>query len=169
MNGKKSIEELKDLITFLQGLWGILAGISVFFPLSGEKVFYVGMWAEGKGGFGRFPPDLVIAVTTLFTLFIVLWTFGQRHNYKFNTLDEKRLIQRHAWNSFAIGISALFIYLIATFAILGNIYYVFNIESGSLLWILGDAFLLIIYISFFAMMTRAFMLLGMIEFFEKKG
>jgi len=165
------LEVLREFIAFLQSLWGILAGISVFFPLSNVlvKVIPVGEWYE-EGGFGYFSYELVTTIASLITLFIVLCTFGQRHNYEFKAQNEIRLIQKQAWLSFAVGLLVLVIYLIATFAIMNDFYYkVLGWQSDDFRWLLGDVFLLFFYSTFFAMMTRAFMLLGMIEFFGKEG
>ena len=162
---------LWELIVFLQGLWGILAGISVFFPFSNSRIEVIpaGEWYE-EGGFAYFSSELVTTVASLITVFIVLWTFSQRYNYEFKAQNEKRLIQKQAWHFFTGGLFFLIIYLIATYAIMDGFYYdVLGWGSGDTRRLLGDAFLLLFYSAFFAMMTRAFMLLGMIEFFGKEG
>ena len=165
MNVKKSIDELKELLGFLLTLYGVLADISVFFPYAGRFIYLVGMWPYG--GFGRFPQEWVLLISTLTTVICMLYTFGQRYEYNF--IEEGSLIRKEAWNIFLKGISALVIYIIATVAIIGNIYFIiFKIESGSLLWIFGDTFLLIVYSYSFATVTRACMLFGMTEFYHNK-
>ena len=82
MKSKKAapgfLADFKRFVEFLQGLWGILAGISTLFPLSNTflKVVPLASWPEG--GFAYFSPGVVSAVATLICLFVILWTFGQR-------------------------------------------------------------------------------------------
>jgi len=90
-------------------------------------------------------------------------TFSNRH--EFEALKERRLIQRQAWLSFAIGLLSLILYLVLNFGIYDLFYEPWEIWDARRL--IGDIMLLLSYSAFFALMTRAFMLLGMIEFFEK--
>jgi hypothetical protein len=170
--GKAFLEEFRDFIAFLQSLWGMLAGISVFFPLSNvlSKVIPLGnIYDEppGSGAFQYFSPDLVTAVATLITLFVILSTFGRRHKYR--AQKEMHLIRRHAWLSFAVGLLFLILYLVVNFGIYDLFYGPWEIWGGDPRRLIGDIILLLSYSAFFALMTRAFMLLGMIEFFGQES
>jgi len=109
-SGVEFIKEFRDFIVFLQSLWGILAGISVFFPLSNAltKGIPLEMWDEG--GFAFFHPDWITTITTLITIFIIFWTYGQRHKFKAQRVT--RLIRRQAGLSFIFGLLALVVYLV---------------------------------------------------------
>lgn len=168
--GTAFLKEFRDFIAFLQSLWGILAGISVLFPLSNAliKVIPLGYILDDPAGALEYlSPELITSVTTLIALFTIFWTFGQRHKLK--ARREKRLIQRRAWLSFAVGLLALILYFMVYFGIYALYYEPLEIWSGDPRRLLGDVLLLFSYSAFFALITRAFMLLGMIEFFGQEG
>lgn len=162
-----SIDELKQFTKFLQSLWGTLAGISVLFPLSNvlTKVIPLAQWPEG--GFVYFNPTLVTAISTVTCLFIIIWTFGRR--LQFANAKRRRLIRRESALSFVVGGIGLSVYLIGHYAVVQNFYYiVFNWVTGDPQRVFGDLLLLIAYCVFFAFMTRACMLLGMLEYYGSK-
>jgi hypothetical protein len=166
--GTAFLVEFKDFIAFLQSLWGILAGISVLFPLSNVLIKLIPLrhlHDDPAGALGYLTPDLITVVATLITLFVVLVTFSNRH--KFAALKERRLIQRRAWFSFAFGLLALIIYFTVYFGIYPLYYEPYGIYEGDPRWLIGDFALLLSYSTFFALVSRAFMLLGMIEYFGK--
>ncbi|HIE32024.1 MAG TPA: hypothetical protein EYP67_06560 [Methanosarcinales archaeon] len=170
-NSKKGtafLVEFRDFIAFLQSLWGILAGISVLFPLSNVLIKLIPLRRlhdDPAGALGYLTPDLITVVATLITLFVVLLTFSNRH--KFEALKERRLIQRQACFSFAFGLLALIIYFTVYFGIYPLYYEPYGIYYGDPRWLIGDFGLLLSYSTFFALVSRAFMLLGMIEYFGK--
>jgi len=162
-----SIDELKQFTKFLQSLWATLAGISVLFPLSNvlTKVIPLAQWPEG--GLALISPTLVTAISTVTCLFIILWTFGRRQ--QFANAKRRRLIRRESALSFVVGGIGLIVYLIGHYAVVQNFYYVaFNWASTDPRQVFGDLLLLIAYCVFFAFMTRAFMLLGMLEYYGSK-
>jgi len=110
---------------------------------------------------------LITVVATLITLFVVLLTFGNRH--EFEALKERRLIQRQAWFSFAFGLLAMIFYFTIYFGIYPIYYEPYGIYSGDPRWLIGDFALLFSYSTFFALVSRAFMLLGMTEYFPQKS
>lgn len=84
---------------------------------------------------------------------------------------EMHTIRRKAIFSFAFGFLALFIYLMGYYLVMEDFYEtVFGGESveAILCYVLSDIVLLFSYSAFFGLMTRAFMLLGMIEFFKRE-
>ena len=120
---------------------------------------------DPSGALGYLSPCLITAVATLITLFVILLTLGNRH--KFKALKERRLIQRQAWLSFAFGLLALVFYFAVYFGIYPVYYEPYSIFDGDPRWLIGDFALLLSYSAFFALVTRSFMLLGMMEYFGK--
>lgn len=166
--GTTFLKEFKDFIAFLQNLWGILAGISVLFPLSNAffKIIPLEIMDE-DGLLVFFSPRLFTTIATLVSLFLILWTFGQRSKIKSSTGRAKT--QWQAWLSFGISISSLILYIVIYFLISNIAYDVLGWESDDIRRIFIEVVLLIFYCLFFSLMTRAFMLLGMIEFFGHKS
>jgi hypothetical protein len=164
--GTETLKEFRDFFGFIQNLWGILAGVSVFFPLSNtlmKVIFYDE--PPGSGAFQYLPPKLVTSIATLITIFVVFSTFSRRYKYK---VQEYRTIKRQAWVSFILGVLSLVAYLTANFGIYELFYGPFEIYGGDPRRLIGDVFLLLTYGAFFALVTRAFMLLGMAEFYRIK-
>lgn len=163
--GTAFLKEFKDFIAFLQNLWGILASISVLFPLSNAFLKIIPLGTLEEDGFlVFFSPRLFTTIATLVSLFLILWTFSQRSKIK--SLKGKTKTQRQAWLSFGIGISSLVIYLVLYFLLSNIAFDVLGWESDDARRLVGEVVLLLFYCLFFSLMTRAFMLLGMIEFFR---
>jgi len=158
------LREFREFITFLGTLWGLLAGISVFFPLSSVflKVIPLGAY-EDDGVFNHLSPPLITAVATVVTLFVVLSTFGRR--------DELKGVRRHharrqAWISMGVGMVALISYMTIHQIYAEYGYSVFGLGSDDPRKLFFEIPLLVAYSAFFALLTRAFMLLGMTEFYR---
>lgn len=160
------LEEFRNFIAFLQNLWGLLAGISVVFPLSNVFIKIIPLKAYGEEGgvFEHLSPSLITAVTTLITLFVILGLFSNRDTFK--EKQKRQGIQRQAWISFVIGILAIVIYLVIHTMYLQYAWEPWGWGSGDPRKLFAEIPLLVAYSAFFALITRAFMLLGMIEFFE---
>ena len=121
-------------------------------------------WPEG--GLVYFSPELFSIISSIACLFIILYTFSHRDQIG----KVRRSIQKKAGLSFLAGVIALIIYLTLYFAAANDFWFnVLKVESGSFLRVLGDIVLLIVYSIFFVLMTRAFMLLGMLEYFGRKS
>ncbi len=158
-SGKGFLEELREFLQFLQSLWGLLAGISVLFPLSNVLVQVIPLRQFGDGGgLWNFSPQLVTTITTLSALFVILSTFGQRHTFKASGTRPR--IQRQAWLSFTFGLLSLVVYLAVNALLVRAV-----LGGGDPLWLLADTVLLLSYGAFFTLMTRAFELLAMMEYF----
>ena len=163
--GTAFLKEFKDFVAFLQNLWGILAGISVLFPLSNVFLKIIPLEILDEDGLlVFFSPRLFTTIATLVSLFLILWTFSQRSKIKLSKGRAKT--QRRAWLSFGIGISSLVIYIVIYFLISNIAYDVLGWESDDVRRLFSEVVLLIFYCLFFSLITRAFMLLGMIEFFR---
>ena len=173
MNDLKSkhgyLNELEEFLTFLKNLWGILAGISVFFPLSNVLLNAIPMRAYGvdDGVFDQLAPNLINTIATVTTLFVILVTFTGRD--QFQDANKRGAMLRNAWLSFGIGILSLIIYLVIHQAYREYAWEPWGWGSGDPRKLFAEIPLLITYVIFFSLMTRAFMLLGMMEYFGKKA
>jgi len=164
--GKTFLKEFKDFLTFLKNLWGMLAGISVLFPLSNMLVRLIPLETyENKGALVWLSSALFTTLATLGSLFLILLMFSQRQKFQSTKISPR--IQRQAWVSFVIGLGLLIIYLIIYF-LLGNAYSIFGWSSDDIRRLIGEVPLIILYGFFFAFITRAFMLIGMSEYFRRK-
>lgn len=162
-----ALQEFRDYINFLKGLWASLGSASVLFPLSNglAEIIPVGFWPDG--GFVAFPKSLITTVTTFICLFLVLWHFGRRRQYQ-STAQLNGMVTQAA---IAIAISLLFLilYLTAHFAVSQGFYFdVLGWESDDLRRVCGDAILLLLYACFFGFATRSFLLLALREFLGQK-
>lgn len=162
------LQELKEFLTFLQNLWGLLAGISVFFPLSSILIHAIPLRAYGteNGVFDHLAPALITTIATLVTLFVVMVTFASR--YQLQRPMQRKAMLRNAWFSFGAGLSSLLAYLVIHQVYREYAWEPWGWGSGDPRKLLAEIPLLISYVLFFSLLTRAFMLLGMIEFFGKE-
>lgn len=164
---RPALMEFKQFIEFLQNLWAMLAGVSVLFPLSNTfaQVIPLAQWTDG--GFAYLSPPVVTGLTTLASLFVILWAFGKRER-----MQESRVwsaLPRQAGWSFAFGVAALLTYLMGHYAIKHDFYFrVLGWESEDLRRIAGDLVLLSAYVSFFTFVTRAFLVLGLREYLRER-
>ncbi len=172
MNADKAqnsfLGEFTDFVKFLQTLWGILAGISVLFPLSNVLVKLIPMndiYGDPPGGLSYLTPALITTLSTIATLFVILVTFRQRDDL--HTRKQQNTIQRQAWTAFGTGLLGLLLYLVVYFSIYPAFYAPLGINGGDPRRLIGDFLLLLFYGAFFAMLTRAFVLLGMLEYFGR--
>jgi len=165
---KDYLEELKEFLAFLKNLWGILAGISVFFPFSNIFLNAIPLRAYGtdNGVFDQLTPYLITTIATVVTLFVVLVTFAGRS--QFQNPRKRRAILRKACLSFGIGILSLLTYLVIHQAYREYAWEPWGWGSGDPRKLFAEIPLLITCVIFFSLLTRAFMLLGMIEFFGKR-
>jgi hypothetical protein len=162
------IDQFTDFLKFLQTLWGILAGISVLFPLSNVllKIIPMGnIYDDPPGGLAYLDPALITTLSTVATLFVILVTFRQRAGLR--TRKKQSTIQQQAWIAFGVGSLGLLLYLVVYFGVYTAFYDPLGIWGGDPRRLIGDFLLLLFYGTFFAMITRAFVLLGMLEFFDK--
>jgi len=107
-----------------------------------------------------------ITLTMVCILFVVLWTYGQRSQYSKTEFRSK--VYRKAWSWFLTGFICLIVYKGMHEAILMNIYSGVGLTHGDSGRFLGDILLLALYSSFFAFLTRAFVMLAMNEYSRSK-
>jgi hypothetical protein len=78
--GQSFLQELREFLAFLRSLWGLLAGISVLFPLSNVLLSVIPI--EGGGNpFQNLSPDVVTALTMLTCIFLTFAAFGRRQRF----------------------------------------------------------------------------------------
>jgi hypothetical protein len=164
---KSYLEELKDFFAFSKNLWSILAGVSVFFPLSNIllDVIPLGSYGANDGVYDRVTPKFITTSATVITLFVILATYTNRR--EFQKLRKRGYMLRKAWLSLIAGTLSLIIYLIIYQVYSEYAWVSWNWRSGDPRKLFAEIPLLIFYVIFFSLLTRAFMILGMIEFFGK--
>jgi hypothetical protein len=114
--GARYLKEFKEFTRFLRNLWGILAGVSIFFPLSNVFMQVIPLDTFNHDGvLVWFSPRLFTTFATLVSLFLILWTFAQREHFR--SPRKTGMIQKRAWGSFGMGLAALVTYLAATISL----------------------------------------------------
>jgi hypothetical protein len=157
-----SLPELKRFLEFLSGLWGLLAGVTTLFPLSNLLLEAVPLEALPGGGYAYLPGTAVSVVASVSCVFVVLWTFSQRSAARGWA---RSAVQRRAWRCLIVGLTGLVLYY-ALYQVIAHDFYwiVLHWASGSLRRLAGDVLLLVLYAAFFSLLTRAFVLLALLEF-----
>lgn len=168
-HGKSFLDELREFVAFLQSLWGILAGISVLFPLANSfrVVIPVGFIKDG-GPFEFVSGPALTSISTLVALFVILATFGRRHDVRRSPTSSP--LRRQAWICLAVGLFALVVYVVLTSLITeGGLYGPYREAADyQLKQLVGDLVLLCCYVGFFGLATRAFELLAIEEYFSPR-
>lgn len=159
------LHELKEFLSFSKSLWGLLAGISVFFPLSNVLLAAIPLRAYGTedGVFDQLSPHLLTTVASVVTLFVLLVTFSGRG--RFADRRRRASLLREACCSLAVGLLSLLLYVGIYRGYSAYAWEPWGWGSGDPRKLLAEIPLLIVYVVFFASLTRAFMLVAMIEFF----
>ncbi len=156
------LQDSQKFLAFLKNLWGALAALSVLFPLVNQFVAVIPISNPDYTPLEYIPMFLVTLITTIATLFIVLWTFNQRHIFAAQNTPQR--LQSRAWAALGLGLLSLTLYLSAHFGINMLVYEPLGIWGADPRRLPGDMFLSATYCGFFGLTTRAFMLLGMAEF-----
>ena len=166
-DGSDVLRELRAFLGFLASLWGILTAISLTFPLSNVFVRVIPLEGDDESfnPLALMPSAPIAATATLVTLFLVLATFGARG--EFAIAPRRRRLRRGAVSSFALALAALALYLTGLQAVQGGLYG----DTGGIpvsktaLLAGGDLIFGALYTCFFALTTRGFMVLAMLEYF----
>ena len=119
--GSAFLRELRGFLSFLASLWGTLTAVSLAFPLS--NVFVRVIPLEGDESFNPLalmPSAPIAATATLVTLFLVLATFGARHEFAVPT--RRRRLRRGAVTALALALAALALYLTGLQAVQNGLY-----------------------------------------------
>lgn len=163
---RHSSGSIGELLDFLGNLWGILGTISVFFPLSNKLIPAIPLTTDVIFSIS---PNLITAVASVFTVFVILDTFVKRFDL-IRTQDGPERFRLAAWRWLWLGTLMLTAYLILYLGkadiLWGNLLGILHIPSDHPLVTVYDILLMILYSGFFASITKAFMLMGMIEFYR---
>ena len=160
------VSELQSFLVFLGSMWGALAGLSVVFPLSNVLADVIPLSSvNADGAFVRISPAVVTAVSTISVLFSILWLFGTRQDIADS--NDVKSIRKGALISFALGLVLLVAYLGLYELKLDQAYSSWGWESDDTRHMLVEIPLMALYSGFFVLLTRAFVLLGLIEFYSQ--
>ena len=136
----------------------MLSAISLLFPLSN---LFLDLLTVSKYGlpFARLSGQAIAALATLACIFVVFATFGRRDD--FHIPENRRRFKRGARVAFVVAITSCVVYLLGyQLAYNGKVHL-----SNEVAVLAHDAVFAVLYISFFTLMTRAFLLLAMLEYF----
>ncbi|GAB3842006.1 hypothetical protein GCM10029963_14280 [Micromonospora andamanensis] len=160
--GHTFLKDLRDFLQFLRSLWGVLAGISVLFPLSNAFVAVIPV-DDGGRPFQDLPPAVVSAATMLTCIFLTFATFGRRD--RFTDPRSRGRYARSARICFAGALAALAAYVLAP----SGLYRVLITDNpdSAIGLALYDGLFAALYVLTFALLTRAFLLLAMLEYFAE--
>lgn len=156
--GQAFLEELHEFLRFLRSLWGVLAGISVLFPLSNVFLAVVPI-SDGGRPFQNVSPAVVTMVTVLTCIFLTFATFARRGRFTQAQHQDRHI--RYARISFAGALGALAVYVLAPNGLYRELITESEGEAGIALY---DGLFAALYIATFALLTRAFLVLAMVEF-----
>lgn len=163
--GQTFLDELREFLSFLASLWGLLAAVSVFFPLSNLLVDVIPL--EGLGEpFHELSPAIVAVLTTLTCIFVTFATFGRRG--QFADAPRRTRYARSARLSFPVALVLLALYVLLPH----SLYEVLITNQGGSAAggiALYDGLMAALYIASFALITRAFLLLAMLEYFPEQS
>jgi hypothetical protein len=157
-SGQSFLEELRDFLAFLRSLWGLLAAISVFFPMSNVLATVIPI-DDGGNPFQNISPATVTTLTTLSCIFITFATFGRRGQFA----DPTRR-RRYGWAarlSFAAAMITLAVYTLTN----NDLYAQLISNENPPKIALYDGIFAALYIASFVLITRAFLVLAMLEYF----
>lgn len=110
--GAEFLKEFHTFVTFLQNLWGLLAGVSVFFPFSNLLLKAIPLRAYGEEGgvYNHLSPPLITTATTIVTLFVLLSPFTGRGWLR--KKESRQAAVHNAWVSFGVSLLFLIAYVI---------------------------------------------------------
>ena len=116
-------------------------------------------------GFGYFKPSMVIAMTTIAIIFVMFWLVSHRAQFE---PRKRKVMQRRALRCFVLGVFSMVFYLTA-YEVVADVTFAKEIYGGNPALISGDLLLLASYAGFFVLLTGAFTILGMIEYYADKA
>ena len=122
----------------------------------------LGSYHVGTGVYDQIAPSVITTLSTVVTLFVVLTTFAGRR--RFRGARGRRAALRRAWWAFAAGLAALLDYLALHQVYAMSAWDPWGWGSGDPRKLLAEVPLTLLYAAFFALFTRAFLLLGLLEF-----
>lgn len=152
------LKELREFLRFLRSLWGLLAGISTLFPLSNAFIQLIPIAGTGRP-LRNLDPAGVSAVTVLTCVFLTFAAVGQRASFQ----EPARRARYAGWArlSFGIALALLAVYVLGPN---GFQRLLLTGSGGELNVALYDGLFAALYVATFALLTRAFLLLALLEY-----
>ena len=161
--GQAFLKELREFLRFLRSLWSILASISVLFPLSNVVVRVIPI-GDGGNPFQNLSPNVVTAITMVICIFLIFATFSRRSEF-----TQRRRRTRYAMFarvSFLVALGTLAAYLLAPHGLYRTL--ITDNPDSEVGIALYDGLFATLYIATFALLSRAFLVLAMLEYFPRK-
>jgi hypothetical protein len=158
-NEKQSPDLLADIrhfLQFLQGLYGLLSGITLLFPLSNALIPLIPVANEDKG--------LFTILATLISIFAVFYFYASADAEAF--LKDKNLFKRRAIPSGLYAISS-FVFYIILFQATSPRVNPSSVSGASGLGLVVGLIALALYACMFVAGTSAFIQLALHEYFRK--
>jgi hypothetical protein len=159
MPAHRFLVELREFLRFLTSLWGLLAGISLLFPLSNLLVDVIPV-ADGGRPFQNLAPQIVTALSTVTCVFVTFATFARRD--EFAVPHHRSRLVRSSKLSFTLGAAALAVYVLTTNGMYRLL--VTQASENEFGVAIYDGMFAAMYIAFFALLTRAFLILAVLEY-----
>ena len=175
VNSVAGLTDLGKFLGFMASTYGMLAGITLFFPLFNQFIEIVPIgyskfvFNGSSDGPSRDFPFLNVTLTTIILVFYIFYIFTDLEGIK--ALEAKKL-RSIAFRSFIIWFFSYFIYLFVYVSLIQHDILNFVQSPGDLVYkyyyIFFNFFMLFLYILIFFSITRAFLYLGLIEFLKKE-
>ncbi len=148
------MEDLKDFITYITSVWGLLAGLTAVFPTADVILKVIPLPVDA---YEKSTAPIAIPITTLVALYIVFYSFVRRD----------RVTPKVSWQAslfFILGLVSLIV-----FFLLDHFEYPLRVRLFPSLDSSDDYVLMLVgivpfYVMFFGFVTRAFTILALIEF-----
>ena len=131
-------------------------------PLPPDGLVPLRTYGTEGGVYDQVAPALVTTLATVVTLFTLLVTFITRDRLRGTT--GRRGALRSAWYSLATAVVALTIYLALHQVYAEYAWSRWGWGSGDPRKLLAELPLMLVYVVFFSLLTRAFVLLGLLAF-----
>ena len=137
-------EELKEFLTYLSSLWGLLASVTVFFPFSNHFLKIIPVFLDNSKH---------TLLASLISTFMLFWLFTLRH--KISSLKE--ISSFIALGSFLSAVWLLWDYL----------NYMELIPENTV-WITGELHYVFEYGAIFGLFTTSFTILALVEYYRSR-
>ena len=159
--GNTAIKELRSFLTFLGSVWGLLAAVSVLFPLSNVLSAVIPLETAANGGaFWEISPGAVTTVSMISATFCILLIYSRRRELA--STQQVAGTRRTALWSFAGGLALLGVYLVL-YELKADAYDLVGWQSDDSRHVFVEVPLMATYAGCFTLLTRGFTLLALIE------
>ena len=160
--GNTAIKELRSFLTFLGSVWGLLAAVSVLFPLSNVLSAVIPLETAANGGaFWEISPGAVTTVSMISAAFCILLIYSRRRELA--STQQVAGTRRTALWSFAGGLALLGVYLVL-YELKADAYDLVGWQSDDSRHVFVEVPLMATYAGCFTLLTRGFTLLALIEY-----